>query len=79
MGESCAYENASRTPRDTRNSMEVHLARGAKRQETAQGAFDFDASRQGLTESRSHRLKLSMEARLHLDALHSVSIQGKTG
>ena len=52
VGESCAYKNASRTPSDTRNSMEVHLARGAKRQETAQGAFDFDASRQGLNESR---------------------------
>ena len=33
VGESCAYENASRTPRDTRNSMQVHLVRGAKRQE----------------------------------------------
>ena len=39
VGESCAYENASRTPRDTRNFMEVHLVRGAKRQETAQGAL----------------------------------------
>ena len=38
VGESCAYENASRTPRDTRNSMQVHLLRGAKRQETAQSA-----------------------------------------
>ena len=41
VGESCAYENASRTPRDTRNFMEVHLVRGAKRQETAQGALDY--------------------------------------
>ena len=39
VGESCAYVNTSRTPRDTRNSMEVHLVRGAKRQETAQGAL----------------------------------------
>ena len=39
VGESCAYENTSRTPRDTRNFMEVHLVRGAKRQETAQGAL----------------------------------------
>ena len=39
VGESCAYVNASRTPRDTHNSMQVHLVRGAKRQETAQGAL----------------------------------------
>ena len=39
VGESCAYVNASRTPRDTRNSMEVHLVRGAKRQETVQDAL----------------------------------------
>ena len=38
VGESCAYVNTSRTPRDTRNSMQVHLVRGAKRQETAQSA-----------------------------------------
>ena len=39
VGESCAYVNTSRTPRDTRNSMQVHLVRGAERQETAQGAL----------------------------------------
>ena len=39
VGESCAYVNASRTPRDTRNSMQAHLIRGVKRQETAQGAL----------------------------------------
>ena len=39
VGESCAYENASRTPRDTRKSMEVYVIRGERRQETAQGAF----------------------------------------
>ena len=39
VGESCAYENASRTLRDTRNSMEVHLVRGARHQETAQRAL----------------------------------------
>ena len=36
--ESCAYVNTSRTPRDTRNFMQVHLVRGAKPQETAQSA-----------------------------------------
>ena len=39
VGESCAYVNTSRTSRDTRNCMQVHLVRGEERQETAQGAL----------------------------------------